>query len=75
MRQEVTWDKQLQMKVPCGRGGRKESSRMRLCVSDMPQLSDQAHKAEQSSSILWVPKRTWPGQVCAPRDRWRGQDN
>ena len=46
MRQEVTWDEQSQMKVPRGRGGRKESNRMRLCVSDMPQLSDQARKAE-----------------------------
>lgn len=41
---------------------------MRLGLSHMPRLSDKARKAEQSSSILWIPRGAWPGQVCAPRD-------
>lgn len=39
---------------------------MRLHVSDIAQLNDQAHRAEKSSSILWTPKGIWPGQLCAP---------
>lgn len=39
---------------------------MRLHVLDITQPNDQSHKTEKSSSILWIPKGIWPGQVCAP---------
>lgn len=39
---------------------------MRLHVSGIVQPNDQAHRAEKSSSLLWISKGICPGQACAP---------
>lgn len=54
---------------PLWQGWKEGEQQDELCVSDVPWLSDQACKPEQSSSMLRIPKGIWPGEVHAPRDR------